>query len=144
MKSILKLMRAHIRYGKDAFFGILLLMSLITFSFSGTVSNDDVLRNELEKNFAEENVGDLVIMMYDDNLTEDMLSSLDSNTKVAGYSVKNLMYLKSLPVVDGHEEEVVLKFRRWNEDINIFNDSICRSDEQESIQSIGKAGQVQP
>ena len=95
MKSILKLMRAHIRYGKDAFFGILLLMSLITFSFSGTVSNDDVLRNELEKNFAEENVGDLVIMMYDDNLTEDMLSSLDSNTKVAGYSVKNLMYLKS-------------------------------------------------
>ncbi len=123
MKSILKLMQAHIRRGKDAFLGILLLMSLITFSFSGTVSNDDVLRNELEKNFAEENVGDLVVMMYDDNLTEDMLSSLDSNTKVAGYSVKKLMYLKSLPVVDGHEEEVVLNFRRWNEDINIFNDS---------------------
>ena len=92
MKSIFRLIQAHIRHGKDAFFGIILLMSLITFSFSGTVSNDDVLRAEIEKNFAEENVGDLIVMIYEDDLSDDMLASLDKSSSVAGYSVKQSIF----------------------------------------------------
>ena len=123
MKSIFRLIRAHIRHGKDAFFGIILLMSLITFSFSGTVSNDDVLRAEIEKNFAEENVGDLIVMIYEDDLSDDMLASLDKSSSVAGYSVKQSIFLRSRPVVDGAEEDVILSFTRRSDDVCVFNDS---------------------
>ena len=128
MKSVLKLMRAHIRHGKDAFFGIVLLMMLLTFSFSGTVSNDDALRAALEENFAEADVGDITVIINDDQLTDEMLEALDSDRMVERYSVRDSLWLRSKPEIDGNEEELGLEFRRRSDDIDVFNDSSDGSD----------------
>ncbi|MBP5379973.1 MAG: hypothetical protein J6Y64_10600, partial [Ruminococcus sp.] len=123
MKSILKLMRAHIRHGKDVFFGIILLMSLLTFSFSGTVSNADELRAALEQNFQEAGVGDINVFIYDDMLTDEMLVSLEEDSQVEKYSTEKVLMLMLKPEIEGEEAESVLEFRRYYDDINVFNDS---------------------
>lgn len=122
MKSVLKLVRANIRHGKGAFKGIIFLMAILTFSFSGTVSNDDDLRRALNDNVKNGHISDISVFVYDDFLTDDMLSELDENSDVRDYDIEKELFYQRKPEFDGEEQEIALMFRRHYDDIRVFNE----------------------
>ena len=123
MRSILKLMRANIRHGKGSFKGIAFMMMLITFSFSGTVSNDDRLTEARTQKFADADIADVIVEIYDDLLTADMRSELDENEHVADYSELPELVFLSEPEVEGEAVDTRLVFKRYDsEDTRVFSD----------------------
>jgi ABC-type lipoprotein release transport system permease subunit len=121
MKSIIRLTLANIKRGKGAFSGIILLMALITFTFSGTVSNDDQLRSALSSSLDEADVGELTVFIYDDLLTEDMLDSLGKNGKVKSFTQKSSMIVNQKPVVGGKEQDIAIQLKGFYNGIKVFN-----------------------
>ena len=69
MRSILKLLKANLRHGKGSFKGVILLMALLTFSFSGTISNNDQLDKAQKQRYSQGNVGDYIIFINEESLT---------------------------------------------------------------------------
>lgn len=122
MKSAIRLMRANIKHGKGAFKGIIFLMTILVFTFSGTVSNDDDLRRALNNNVKNGMISDVTIIVPNDLLTDDMLTELDEISSVKSYNIeKDLNYCKK-PEFDGEEKDVGLAFRRHYDDVRVFND----------------------
>ncbi|HOH85712.1 MAG TPA: hypothetical protein PKY34_00070 [Ruminococcus sp.] len=121
MKSIIRLTLANIKRGKGAFSGIILLMALITFTFSGTVSNDDQLRSALSSSLDEADVGELTVFIYDDLLTEDMLDSIGKNRKVKSFTQKSSMIVNQKPVVGGKEQDIAIQLKGFYDGIKVFN-----------------------
>lgn len=121
MKSIIRLTLANIKRGKGAFSGIILLMALITFTFSGTVSNDDQLRSALSSSLDEAGVGELTVFIYDDLLTEDMLDSLGKNGNVKSFTQISSMLVNQKPVVGGKEQDIAIQLKGFYDGIKVFN-----------------------
>lgn len=122
MRSILKLTFANIRRGKGAFKSIILLMMLLTFSFSGTVSNDDRLREARTERFEQEGVPDLLVSIYDDLLTEEMLRDVRTNPHVSSLRTTKSILFTHAPLVDGKETEVRLTLDAYRSGLRVFND----------------------
>ena len=122
MRSILKLTLANIRSGKGAFKSIILLMLLLTFSFSGTVSNDDRLREVRTERFAEAGVPDLLVWVYDDLLTEDMLHDVREYPNVRSVDTKQSLLFVHAPLVDDTESDVRLTLNAYESGIRLFDD----------------------
>ena len=122
MRSILKLMRANIRHGKGSFKGIALLMMLLTFSFSGTVSNDDRLAEARKQKFEQADIGDVIVFIYDDLLTEDMLNEAEANDKVGSIRTNETLMACVPAEANGDEIEIQLEFNRYNDGIRVFNE----------------------
>lgn len=70
MKSIFTLLKANIRYKKGAFTSIALLMMIITFSFSGTVSNNDNLERAFSDSLENYEIGDLIVTVHSSDADE--------------------------------------------------------------------------
>ena len=124
MRSILKLTLANIKRGRGAFKGIIFLMMLITFSFSGTVSNNDRLEEAREAKFAQEGHFDLIVSIYDDLLTDDMVTSVKENRHVKDYHTEESILFVRPPEIDGEEKEIMLTLVPRKENIRVFNDKM--------------------
>ena len=122
MRSILKLTLANIRNGKGAFKSMILLMMLLTFSFSGTVSNDDRLREVRTERFAEASVPDLLVWIYDDLLTADMLHEVRENPNVRSVETKQSLLFVHAPLADDKETDVRLTLNALESGIRVFDD----------------------
>ena len=122
MRSILKLTLANIRSGKGAFKSMILLMMLLTFSFSGTVSNDDRLREVRTERFAEAGVPDLLVWIYDDLLTADMLQEVQDNPNVRSVQTKQSLFFVHAPLADDKETDVRLTLNAYESGIRVFDD----------------------
>ena len=122
MRSILKLTLANIRRGKGAFKSIILLMMLLTFSFSGTVSNDDRLREVRTERFSEAGIPDLLVWIYDDLLTEDMLHEVRANPNVQSVETKRSLLFVHAPLADDIESDVRLTLNAYESGIRVFDD----------------------
>ena len=122
MKSILKLTLANIRSGKGAFKSIILLMMLLTFSFSGTVSNDDRLHEARTERFTEAGVPDLLVWIYDDLLTADMLHDVRENPHVQSADTKQCLQFVHAPLIGDKEGDVRLTLGAWESSIRVFDD----------------------
>ncbi len=122
MRSILKLMRANIRSGRGAFKSMILLMLLLTFSFSGTVSNDDRLHEARTERFTEAGVPDLLVWIYDDLLTEDMLHDVRENPHVRSVDTKQSLLFVHAPLVGEKEADVRLTLHACESGIRVFDD----------------------
>ena len=120
MRSILKLMLANIRHGKGAFKGIVLLMMLITFSFSGTVSNNDRLVEARTEKFEKSSVSDVIVHMYKENVSDEMVDQVRENELVKDVKEEEMLYFLSKLKVDDKEKDVTLFLKAADEDVNIF------------------------
>ena len=123
MRSILKLVKANIHRGKGSFKGIAFLMMLITFSFACTVSNNDRLSEEIEEKFTKSEVGDLNVFIFDDNLTEEMLSDISRTEHVSSYSKTETIYSMKSVVLGNSSESLTIGLMEQTDDIRILNEA---------------------
>lgn len=133
MRSILKLALANIKCGKGAFKGIIFLMMLITFSFSGTVSNNDRLEEARTDRFEKDGNFDLIVSIYHDLLTDDMVSAARENEHVTGLEQKETIMFVNPPEVDGEEIELMLTLDPYRSDLRVFNDEYDGFSEDNSL-----------
>lgn len=122
MKSILKLLLANIRHGRGAFKGIVFLMMLITFSFSGTVSNNDRLVEARTEKFEEAQVSDLTVQIFADLLSEEMLHETENNPHVGSVRKEECIFYTEQPVADGKNRDLKLTLNRIDADVRVFNE----------------------
>ncbi len=122
MRSILKLMWANISGGKGSFKGMILLMMLITFSFSGTVSNDDRLKEALDEKFSEAAVSDLIVNISDDNLTDDILESVREHPDVEDVEVRPALFFAGAMKLDGADNNMTISVRADDGNTRVFTD----------------------
>ncbi|MBR5363928.1 MAG: FtsX-like permease family protein [Oscillospiraceae bacterium] len=106
MRSILKLLGANIRHKKGAFAGIIILMMLITVSYTVTLSNNRNLKETLVHDYEAQGFGDWIVpFLEDDEFSGDIekLSSYPEITKVSRVELSSFIP-KSL-LADGKETE---------------------------------------
>lgn len=106
MRSILKLARANIKHGKGAFIGVIILMTLITYSFTGTVSNDDDLKRAIEDRFAAYDIKDVVVYIFDDHVTDEMLDDVVSHEYVNSCDISDYLLVLNPLLSNGEETDV--------------------------------------
>ena len=63
MRSIFKLLFANLRHKKGAFTGIVILMTIVTLSYTVTLSNNRNLAQTVDESFAEQQIGDWVFQL---------------------------------------------------------------------------------
>ena len=128
MRSILKLLKANLRHGKGSFKGLILLMALLTFSFSGTISNNDQLDKAQKQRFEEGNVGDYIIFINEDALTDEMTTCLDQAPSAESYQTTEMLIPKDTIRIDGESSETVLFLLPQSDRYNIFDGKSTRFD----------------
>ena len=122
MRSILKLARSNIRHGKGSFIGIIVLMMLMTFSFTGTVSNDDNLKRALDDRYEANNISEVLIYIYDDMLTDEMLEELDSYPEVDHYVINDHVLLNTPVRSNGGEVDTNMELCPVDENMQMFTE----------------------
>lgn len=130
LRSIFKLAAANIKSGKGAFKSVFFLIMIVIFSFSPTVSNNDNVKRQTDEAFEHAAIGDLVITLQEDDLTDEVKKCLDGNKHVtswrADYVLKGNGGFKSgekksdnyyrLAIPDGH-------YRLINDDVTGFEEN---------------------
>ena len=137
MKAIFKLALTNIRHGKGAFKGIIILMAILTFSFTGTVSNDDNLERALDNNIERADIGDLTVHIYDDVLSDEMLECLEKSDNVERYRIVPALFYFAKPKIDGNEEETKIVLTRHDSSVRIFNDKYNGFKDDNSLENGG-------
>lgn len=123
MKSILTLLKANIKHKKGAFKSIAALMTIITLSFACTVSNNDNLDKELTASFENTDVGDLLITLGEDDLTDTITDVLDNNSNVSRWRKDELVQVNGSTEVDGNALDSILVLAEIEDNLRVFNDN---------------------
>ena len=101
MRSVMYLVKNNIKHKTGAFKGIIVLMAIIVFSFSGSVSNSKNLSVYLNDSLDHYNIGDIVMTYEYDKLTDTVTDGLDANANVNSWRVEPLLYVNMECFVDG-------------------------------------------
>lgn len=122
MRSVLKLVWANIIHHKGSFKGIIFLMMILTFSFAGTVSNNDDLNAALDRCYSENGFGELLIEISDELFTDDMRSYLESSEHIEKISYENGLRLLSMTRAGGREIDTPVYLYAYHSGIRVFNE----------------------
>lgn len=122
MRSVMYLVKNNIKHKTGAFKGIIVLMAIIVFSFSGSVSNSKNLSVYLNDSLDHYNIGDIVMTYEYDKLTDTVTDGLDANANVNSWRVEPLLYVNMECFVDGKNKNVDTRLVKQKDEIKLFND----------------------
>ena len=86
--EILTLIKANIRHKKGSFVSIVILMIIISMSFTAIFSIKDNCVNSIETALDSVNAADLTLLMRSDALSEELLDSVKSHSSVKDVVLK--------------------------------------------------------
>ena len=121
MRSILKLTYANIRHGRGSFKGIALLMMLIVFSFTGTISNCDDLDAAIVEGFDYAECGDIEIDIMTELLTDEMRECVDSHSQIERAVYREHITVNQKPLVDNEEKKIAIELVKDDGRTRVFN-----------------------
>lgn len=118
--EILTLLKANIRHKKGAFLSIVLLMMIITLSFSVTVSNNDNVNAGIKRSHQAADTGDLAAFIPESELDESILKSLSENPNTERIREMQAMAALSYKIADrdGNSPYFLLK---WDNSLSVFD-----------------------
>lgn len=121
--EILTLLRANIRHKKGAFVSIILLMMMITLSFSVTVSNNDNVSDGIRRAHTAADTGDLAAFISESELDDEMLTILSENENTERIRDEKAMAFLSYKIGDreGNASYFLLK---WNNSLSVFDEKL--------------------
>lgn len=122
MKSVLYLVKNNIKFKTGAFKGIIALMAIIVFSYSGSVSNSKNLYQSLDESLDHYNVGDILMTFDEGKFDEKIKTGLDKNEHVKSYREQPLLYIQMEYKAGGKEKDYTARFIRQLDELKLFND----------------------
>lgn len=124
MRSILKLFKANLRHKKGAFFGIVILMMIVTFCYSGTVSNNDNLERAILDDFRHRKVGDIMAMLWENAPSDTLKNKMDSDARVKDYFLETVLSMDKPVKAEGKESSVLNMLFCYNDSYQVYNSDI--------------------
>ncbi|MGN0623133.1 MAG: hypothetical protein ACI4JA_04185 [Oscillospiraceae bacterium] len=121
--EILTLLRANIRHKKGAFVSVILLMMMITLSFSVTVSNNDNVSDGIERAHTTADTGDLAAFIDESKLDDDMLKSLSENENVKRIRDQKSMAFLSYKIGE-REGKNPFFLLKWENSLPVFDEKL--------------------
>lgn len=123
MKSIFTLLKANLRHKNGSFISIIALMAIITFSFSGTVSNNDNLKKAFSDSMDNYEIGDLIVTLnYDD--AEEFCERAKENPHVKSAHVEERIAVNAGLNIEGKQYDSHLRIAKYDSRLRVFNDDI--------------------
>lgn len=121
--EILTLLKANIRHKKGAFISVILLMLIITLSFSVTVSNNDNVSDGIDRAHKSADTGDFAAFIAERELDDDMLKKLSENENTGRIRDERAMALLSYRIGDreGKSPYFLLK---WDNSLSVFDEKL--------------------
>ena len=123
MRSILKLLRGNLKQGRGSFKGIILLMAILTFSFSGTISNNDQLEKAQKQRWENADMGDFLVYINHDSFTDEMKKSIRNAPSAAGSRVKETILMADSVRSDGEASETKIELIPFDPVYNVFDEN---------------------
>lgn len=80
--EILTLLKANIRHKKGSFLSIIILMIIISMSFTAIISVKDNCKTSIENALESVDAGDLTVYFANSKLTDDLLNSVENHSDV--------------------------------------------------------------
>lgn len=121
--EILTLLKANIRHKKGAFISVILLMMIITLSFSVTVSNNDNVSDGINRAHKAADTGDFAAFISESELDDEMLSVLSENENTERIRDEMAMALLSYKIGEreGNSPYFLLK---WENSLPVFDEKL--------------------
>lgn len=136
MRSVMYLVKNNIKHKTGAFKGIIVLMSIIVFSFSGSISNSKNLNNNLNDSLDHYNIGDIVMTYEYDKLTDTVTNGLDANENVNSWRVEPMLYVGMECFVEGKTKDIDTRLVKQKDEIKLFKDD--SSGFEKEVPKLGK------
>lgn len=121
--EILTLLRANIRHKKGAFVSVILLMMMITLSFSVTVSNNDNVSDGIERAHRTADTGDLAAFIDERELDDNILNSLAEDENIERIRDERAMAFLSYKIVD-REGKAPYFLLKWDNSLPVFDEKL--------------------
>lgn len=128
--EILTLLKANIRHKKGSFFSIIILMLIVSMSFTAVFSLKDNCTNAIEESHEMYDLADLNLLMSNQVLTDDLLKSVEEHESVEKMVVKEAIYTDEAQF--GEKEntnpwffvKLSDEYRLLNEDLSGYADEV--------------------
>lgn len=135
--EILTLLIANIRHKKGAFVSIILLMMLITLSFSVTVSNNDNVSDGIRRAHISADTGALAAFIAENELDDNMLNILSENENTERIRDEKALALLSYKIEDreGNSPYFLLK---WENTLPVFDEMLSEFETASETLSVGE------
>lgn len=121
--EILTLLKSNIRHKKGAFISVILLMMIITLSFSVTVSNNDNVNNGIERAHLSADTGDFAAFISESELNDDILKSISDNKNTERIRDERSMAALSYKIAD-REGRAPYFLLKWDNTLPVFDDEL--------------------
>ncbi|MBR6044155.1 MAG: FtsX-like permease family protein [Ruminococcus sp.] len=122
MRSVMFLVRNNIRHKTGAFKGIIILMTIIVFAYSGSVSNSKNLDRALNASLDHYKVGDIVMTYAEGKLSDRIKDGLDSSEHVSSWRADPLLFVAMDHYLNGKPQTIETRLVREKDEIKLFND----------------------
>lgn len=121
--EILTLLKANIRHKKGAFVSVILLMMMITLSFSVTVSNNDNVLDGINCSHKTADTGDFAAFIDESKLDDNILKSLSEDENIRRFRDERAMAFLSYKIGEreGKNPYFLLK---WNNSLSVFDEKL--------------------
>ncbi len=122
MKSVFYLVKNNIKHKTGAFKGIIVLMAIIVFAYSGSVSNSKNLNDSLNDSLDHYNIGDIVMTFKGDSVPDKVAKGLDTNENVRSFRTDDMLYVAMDCYANGKEQEIDTRLKKQKKELKVFND----------------------
>lgn len=135
--EILTLLKANIRHKKGAFISVILLMMIITLSFSVTVSNNDNVMDGINRAHKAADTGVLAAFITEKDLDDEMLKGLSDNENTERIRDERAMAFLSYKIGDreGKSPYFLLK---WENSLPVFDEKLMEFQTAPADLSVGE------
>ena len=124
MKSVLYLVKNNIRFKTGAFRSVIILMAIIVFSYSCSVSNSKNLNRSLNQSLDHYNVGDLVMTFKGSEIPARVTDGLDENENVSSYRTDDMLFVAMDCYADGKAQDMETRLVKQKSELKVFKDDL--------------------
>ena len=139
MKSVLYLVKNNIRFKTGAFRSVIILMAIIVFSYSCSVSNSKNLNTALSQSLDHYGVGDLVMTYKGSEIPTKVIDGLAANENVSSCRSDDMLFVAMDCYGDGKELEFETRLIKQKKELKVFKEN---SDGFENEPPLLSEGQV--
>ena len=124
MRSVLYLVKNNIKFKTGAFKSVIILVAIIVFAYSGSVSNSRNLNNSLVDSLDHYKVGDIVMTYKGNDIPQRVKDGLENNKNVKSYRADDMLFVAMECYADGKAQDMETRLIKQKSELKVFKDDL--------------------
>ena len=138
MKSVLYLVKNNIKFKTGAFKSVMILMAIIVFSYSCSVSNSKNLDDSLNRSLDHYNAGDIVMTYKGSEIPDKVKNGLDANRNVRSFRTDDMLFVAMPCFADGKEQDMETRLVKQKKELKVFKEDFDSFEEEPPLLKEGE------